>query len=138
VYAFTRSGDTTAQEFALRLGATWAGGSEERPPEGWGEIPPVAQLEGVHLVTEGLITLSRTVERLATTEDVHDLPRTEDGATRLARTLLAADSIHFVIGLAVDSQQAGDGASVPPRKAVVETLMADLEARGKLVSVECM
>ncbi len=33
VYAFTRTGDTDAQDFARRLGATWAGGSEEMPPD---------------------------------------------------------------------------------------------------------
>ena len=33
VYAFTREGDTAGQAFALRLGAVWAGGSTERPPE---------------------------------------------------------------------------------------------------------
>ena len=33
VYAFTRPGDTAAQDFARRLGATWAGGSDEMPPE---------------------------------------------------------------------------------------------------------
>ncbi len=33
VYAFTRPGDTVAQQFALRLGAEWAGGSDEMPPE---------------------------------------------------------------------------------------------------------
>jgi len=33
VYAFTRSGDTTAQEFARSLGATWAGGSDEPAPQ---------------------------------------------------------------------------------------------------------
>jgi propanol-preferring alcohol dehydrogenase len=33
VYAFTRTGDAEAQAFARRLGATWAGGSEEMPPE---------------------------------------------------------------------------------------------------------
>ncbi|HSO98096.1 MAG TPA: zinc-dependent alcohol dehydrogenase family protein [Solirubrobacteraceae bacterium] len=32
VYAFTRPNDTGAQEFATALGATWAGGSDERPP----------------------------------------------------------------------------------------------------------
>jgi alcohol dehydrogenase, propanol-preferring len=31
-YAFTRSGDTAAQGFARRLGARWAGGSDESPP----------------------------------------------------------------------------------------------------------
>ena len=33
VFAFTTPGDTTAQEFARRLGAKWAGGSDEAPPE---------------------------------------------------------------------------------------------------------
>jgi alcohol dehydrogenase, propanol-preferring len=32
VYAFTRSGDATAQSFALSLGAAWAGGSDVTPP----------------------------------------------------------------------------------------------------------
>ena len=88
------------------------------------------------MVTEGLITLRRTVERLAAAKDARELPRTGDGATRLAHTLLAADSAHFVVGLAVNPQQCGDDSSVPPRRAVVEKLMAALEARGKLMSVE--
>jgi propanol-preferring alcohol dehydrogenase len=33
VYAFTRSGDAAAQAFALSLGALWAGGSDDMPPE---------------------------------------------------------------------------------------------------------
>lgn len=33
VFAFTRPGDREAQEFARQLGAVWAGGSDERPPE---------------------------------------------------------------------------------------------------------
>ena len=33
VYAFTKPGDEAAQSFARRLGAVWAGGSNERPPE---------------------------------------------------------------------------------------------------------
>jgi propanol-preferring alcohol dehydrogenase len=33
VYAFTREGDTPGQEFARSLGAVWAGGSDERPPQ---------------------------------------------------------------------------------------------------------
>ncbi|MFC0399828.1 zinc-dependent alcohol dehydrogenase family protein [Paraburkholderia rhizosphaerae] len=32
VYAFTRNGDCAAQQLALRLGAAWAGGSDETPP----------------------------------------------------------------------------------------------------------
>lgn len=33
VYAFTRPGDAKTQAFARELGATWAGGSDELPPE---------------------------------------------------------------------------------------------------------
>ena len=33
VFAFTRRGDQEAQKFARGLGATWAGASDERPPE---------------------------------------------------------------------------------------------------------
>ena len=33
IMAFTRPGDTAAQQFALSLGATWAGGSGQTPPE---------------------------------------------------------------------------------------------------------
>ena len=33
VFAFTRPGDHKTQKFARSLGATWAGGSDERPPQ---------------------------------------------------------------------------------------------------------
>jgi len=33
IFAFTREGDTSAQQFALKLGAAWAGDSFQQPPE---------------------------------------------------------------------------------------------------------
>jgi propanol-preferring alcohol dehydrogenase len=51
VFAFTRDGDAAGQEFARSLGAEWAGGSSEQPPEELdaaiifapvGELVPVA------------------------------------------------------------------------------------------------
>ena len=33
IYAFTRPGDEAAQQFAMSLGAVWAGGSNQTPPE---------------------------------------------------------------------------------------------------------
>ncbi len=33
VFAFTRAGDTAAQDFARQLGAVWAGASDQRPPD---------------------------------------------------------------------------------------------------------
>ncbi len=128
-------GDTTAQIAARLLGAELE--MEPRPEDGWAEVPPVSRLEGVDLVTEGLVTLGKARERIAGAKRVRDLPRGEDGATRLARALLEADIIHFIVGLAVNPAQAADAArTVPLRQAVVEELMHDLKTRGKLVSVE--
>ena len=51
VFAFTKAGDAAGQEFARSLGASWAGGSDEQPPEpldaaiifaAAGELVPVA------------------------------------------------------------------------------------------------
>jgi len=119
-------GDTTAQIAARLLDAPLE--LEPRPPEGWGEVPPTSRLAGVALVTEGLVTLRTARQRMTTGE------WREDGATRLARALLAADRIHFIVGLAVNPQQAADG--VPLRRAVVEGLARELRARGKVVAVE--
>ena len=128
-------GDTTAQIAARLLGAELE--MEPRPEGGWVEVPPVSRLEGMDLVTEGLVTLGKARERIAGAKRVRDLPRGEDGATRLARALLAADIIHFIVGLAVNPAQAADAArTVPLRQAVVEELMHDMKTRGKLVSVE--
>jgi propanol-preferring alcohol dehydrogenase len=33
VFAFTRAGDTVAQDFARELGAVWVGGSDDQPPD---------------------------------------------------------------------------------------------------------
>jgi propanol-preferring alcohol dehydrogenase len=33
VFAFTRAGDTAAQDFARKMGACWAGASDETPPQ---------------------------------------------------------------------------------------------------------
>jgi hypothetical protein len=128
-------GDTTAQIAARLLEAELE--FEPRPEDGWAEVPPVSRLEGVHLVTEGLVTLRKARERMARVKRVRDLSRGQDGATRLARELLAADGIHFIVGLAVNPQQAADAAhTIPLRQAVAEELMHDLKVRGKLVSVE--
>jgi hypothetical protein len=128
-------GDTTAKIAARLLEGDLE--IEGRPPEGWGEVPPTARLEGVDLVTEGLITLSRAREELRAADRARDLPRAQDGATRLARGLLAADVIHFIVGLAVNPQQAADpGGTIPLRRLVIEDVMRSLKAKGKVVSGE--
>jgi hypothetical protein len=127
-------GDTTAEIAARLLGAELM--MEPPPEDGWAEVPPVSKLEGVSLVTEGVVTMGKARERMAGAQRIRDL-RQEDGATRLARLLLTADKIHFLVGLAINPAQVADKAGkVPLRRIVIEDLMTDLKARGKIVSVE--
>jgi hypothetical protein len=132
-------GDTTA-EIAARLLETKVE-MEPRPEDGpdgehpWAEVPPTSRMEGIDLVTEGLVTLGKAQERVARADRPRDLPRKRDGATRLARALLAADRIHFIVGMGVNPQQV-DESGVPLRRGAVDALMRVLEARGKIVSAE--
>lgn len=131
-------GGTTAEIAARLLDAELK--VEPRPEHGWREVPPVARLEGIDLVTEGLVTLRKARERMAKARRLRDLPYAQDGATRLAKVLLTADRIHFLVGLAVNPAQTvldrDDAGRVPLRRPVIEGLIQDLKTRDKLVSVE--
>jgi hypothetical protein len=128
-------GDTTAEIAARLLGAELE--LEPRPQDGWAEVPPTSRLEGMNLVTEGLVTMDKAGERMAGAKRVRDLPRKMDGATRLAQMLLTSDTIRFIVGLAVNPEQAADAAgTIPMRRIVIDDLTRHLKARAKIVSVE--
>ena len=85
-------GGTTSQMAARRVGKRPEGGlaagpTREQRIQG-PKLPPMGILEGVDLVTEGILTLSSAVDRLRTRESVRELPPDQDAATRLARLLL--------------------------------------------------
>lgn len=128
-------GDTTAKIAARLLEEELEVGS--RPAHGWKEVPPVLDLKGVHLVTEGLVTMGRALEHLSGAQEARDLDRAEDGATRLARILLQADSVRFVVGMGLNPQQS-DGAGVPLRRGLVERMVDELRDRGTIVAVACL
>jgi hypothetical protein len=101
------------------------------------KIPPIAQLRGMGLVTEGIVTISKAIERVKGAVSIHELPVKDDGATQLARILLGADKIHFIIGDAINPQQVGDVVrGRPMRQLLLEDLMLELKARGKVVTAE--
>ena len=127
-------GDTTAETAARLLGAELE--LEPRPQDGWAEVPPTSRLEGMNLVTEGLVTMDKAGERMAGAKRVRDLPRKMDGATRLAQMLLTSDTIRFIVGLAVNPEQAAAAGTIPMRRIVIDDLMRHLKAREKIVSVE--
>ncbi len=132
-------GDTTAEIVARLLGGRLI--MEPRPANGWREVPPASRLiaadgtEPVALITEGVVTMRVALERLGQVTRPQELAGRSDGASRLARLLLTADEIRFLVGLAVNlAQTERDG--TPLRKAAVARLAGALQARGKIVVVE--
>ena len=111
-------GDTTAQIAARLLGRPLR---VEQAGDNRSQVPPLAYLEDVNLVTEGLITLQFALKWLQGARTVRDLPRHADAAARLAHALLSADQIHFVVGRAVNSVQSAEG-GLPARLTLIDAL----------------
>lgn len=67
------------------------------------EVPPVGFVEGVDLVTEGVLTLRKVLEYLQAYKAGGGLDKSNNGAGRLARLLLReATEIHFIVGTAIN------------------------------------
>ena len=99
--------------------------------------PPTASVKGIHLVTEGILTIGQTIEILRNSKTIHDLPSDNDAATRLARYLMAADDIHLIVGTAINPNQVADLIRGEPMRMVyIRELVTDLKARNKTVKVE--
>ena len=58
-----------------------------------GDLPPIAAMEGVDLITEGILTLTRAAEYLEKEELSH-----EDAAGELVEFFLSSDIIEFMVG----------------------------------------
>lgn len=72
-----------------------------------GDLPPIAEIEGVDLVTEGVITVSQVIAYAKDALDKNELYKQwryqHDGASRIARLLFEeATDINFYVGRAVN------------------------------------
>ncbi len=106
------------------------------------DIPPTAKIEGVDLVTEGVITISRVLEYakdyLANNEQYETWNNKKDGASLIARLLFAeATDINFFVGRAVNP--AHQNPSLPIgfsiKMNLVEELAQCLKRMGKRVKI---
>ncbi|HAI86986.1 MAG TPA: serine/threonine protein phosphatase [Firmicutes bacterium] len=122
-------GGTTGKIFAREMGASLAVdlSSMDRG------VPPTATVRGLDLVTEGIITLSKTLSRLKNPEEAHG----KDGASRLARVLLDADHIEFLVGKAVNPahQNPNLPISTTLKEQVMQNIAEILSERGKEVRI---
>ncbi len=95
-------GGTTSSIAARFLGKDIQTGPDYMDPK----IPPIAKIEGVDLVTEGIITINQVL-RYARSDPGNQCSAEwsgkKDGASRIARILLEeATDIHFFVGRAVN------------------------------------
>ncbi|WP_018248339.1 SpoIIE family protein phosphatase [Orenia marismortui] len=101
-------------------------------------VPPISRLEGIDLVTEGLLTLNKTVSRINSVNCKEDLPVKKDGATMLAKLLLENDNINILVGKKINS--AHQSLKLPEdmaiRKQIIKRLIKSLEEKGKKIIVE--
>jgi hypothetical protein len=67
------------------------------------DVPPVGIIKGIDLVTEGTVTLLKTLELLKDSSKRDTLRYKKDGASRLAYELSEADSITIVLGRAINA-----------------------------------
>ena len=96
-------------------------------------VPPTATIRGTDLVTEGIITLSKAVRKLASPEEAYG----RDGASRLARVLLDADHVEFLVGKAVNPahQNPNLPISITLKEQVMQDIARILSELGKEVKI---
>lgn len=109
------------------------------------EIPPIAYMDGIDLVTEGVLTLNRVVQLLrrynkkeAVAEDFFLELDKPNGASMVAKMIIEdCTEIHLFVGKAINS--AYQNPSLPfdlgIRQNLVEQLKSALEEMGKPVTV---
>ena len=101
------------------------------------DIPPVGRIEGIDLVTEGVLTLNAAVDRIIHSQRLYNLSF-QDGATLLARQLLYADKITVFAGTAVNPahQNPNFPLDINLKAQVLGKLRLALEQKGKEIEIE--
>lgn len=128
-------GGTTASIVASYLGSAV---KTERSTE-LSDIPPIGVLPDVDLVTEGILTMAAALECMRNAGgDLWRLPGERNGAVLLANELLRADSIHFVLGQAINPHYQNPllPRSISIRRNLVEQTAEFLRGLNKDVEIE--
>lgn len=106
------------------------------------EIPPTAKIEGVDLVTEGVITISRVLEYaqsyLEENERYGEWGVKKDGASQIARLLFQeATDINFYVGRAMNPAHQNPNLPINfnIKMRIVDQLAEALKKMGKTINV---
>lgn len=106
------------------------------------DIPPIGYIEGVDLVTEGVITINKVLEYannyLDKNSEYIDWNYKQDGASLIAQYLFEyATDINFFVGCAVNNAHQGEetGINFTTKMHLIDDLASKLKAMGKNVRV---
>ena len=106
------------------------------------EIPPISQLDGVDLVTEGVVTISRVLKYAEDFLNGTDLSASwstrRDGASLIARELFEkATDINFFVGRAINPAHQNPDLPITfgIKIQLIENLAKCLEKMGKQIKV---
>ena len=96
------------------------------------EVPPISKIDGIDLVTEGIITMDYCV-RLLEEKRTENIPK--NGASMLLEQLLWADKITIFCGTQVNEAYEQIKPGMRLRDTLVEKLTLQLQNRNKEVMV---
>lgn len=103
------------------------------------ELPPIGALSSIDLVTEGILTISKASEYLKNCNcEITHLRFDNNGAYLLAREILQADSILFLVGQSINEfyQNPLLPKNISIRRSLIEELVQFLRSKQKEVAVE--
>jgi len=100
------------------------------------QVPPIARIEGIDLVTEGVLTLSKGLEILDKNQaEYASIKDAQDGANLLVKHLLSCDKIKFMVGTKINPAHQNPELPLGLRKSIIEKWQQKLESKGKKVEI---
>ena len=127
-------GGTTANIVARQLGR----GIDVDLETGTESVPATGRIEGIDLVTEGTLTVTKAWEILRAKVPEEELKLRVDGASRLVLALLEADEIRMLVGRAMNP--AHQNPNLPKdlgiKAQVIRSLAELLRRKGKAVRIK--
>ncbi|MDE5576705.1 MAG: serine/threonine-protein phosphatase [Oscillospiraceae bacterium] len=106
------------------------------------DIPPIAKIEGIDLVTEGVVTMTKVLEYadsyLNGSISISDLSMKKDGASRIAQMLFEeATDISFYVGRAVNPAHQNPALPINfnVKMQLIDEVSKKLKAMGKNINV---
>lgn len=86
------------------------------------DVPPASKMEGIDLVTEGMLTLSKVATHLEAKTPVYDLPN--DPVKKFIEILEDSDQVHFIVGTKIN--EAHQDPNIPVEIGIRRTIIGRL------------